>query len=68
FKPVLPADTAFSYNAYQANPFQFAYYVQDKVEIDYLIVNVGLRFDYFEPDGKYLKDPNRINLLDDFSP
>jgi len=68
FKPVMPADTAFSYNAYQANPFQFAYYIQDKVEFDYLIVNVGLRFDYFEPDGKYLKDPNRINLLDDLSP
>ena len=68
FKPMMPADTSFSYNTYQSNPYQFAYYIQDKIEIDYLIVNVGLRFDYFEPDGKYLKDPNKINLLDELKP
>jgi len=27
-----------------------------------------LRFDYFEPDGKYLKDPNNIDVLDELSP
>jgi len=27
-------------------------------------VNVGLRFDYFEPDGDYLKNPNRIAEID----
>jgi len=68
FKPMIPELGAFNYNTYQANPYQFAYYIQDKVEIDYLIVNVGLRFDYFEPDGKYLKDPNKINLLDELQP
>src|SRR3972149_1927505 len=68
FKPMIPELGAFNYNTYQANPYQFAYYIQDKVEIDYLIVNVGLRFDYFEPDGKYLKDPNKINLLDELKP
>ena len=47
----------------QSNPYQFAYYIQDKIELDYLIVNAGIRFDYFEPDGEYLKDPNKINLL-----
>jgi len=68
FKPMIPAPGAFNFNTYQANPYQFAYYIQDKVEIDYLIVNVGLRFDYFEPDGKYVKDPNKINLLDELQP
>ncbi|MFA4924388.1 MAG: TonB-dependent receptor, partial [Ignavibacteriaceae bacterium] len=68
FKPKLPVSGAFNFNTYQTNPYQFAYYVQDKIEIDYLIVNVGLRFDYFEPDGKYLKDPNQINLLDELQP
>ena len=68
FKPMLPLPGAFNYNTYQANPYQFAYYIQDKVEIDYLIVNAGLRFDYFEPDGSYLKDPNKINLLDGLQP
>ena len=68
FKPALPAAGAFNFNTYKANPYQFAYYVQDKLEFDYLIINVGLRFDYFEPDGKYLKDPNQINLLDELQP
>ena len=68
FKPKLPGVGAFNYNTYQSKPFQLAYYIQDKIEIDYLIVNVGLRFDYFEPDGKYLIDPNKINLLDELQP
>lgn len=68
FKPKLPDAGAFNYNTYHSNPFQFAYYIQDKIEIDYLIVNIGLRYDFFEPDGKYLKDPNKINLLDELQP
>ena len=68
FKPSLPKPGSFNFNTYQANPYQFAYYIQDKIEIDYLIVNLGLRFDYFEPDGSYLKDPNKINLLDELQP
>jgi hypothetical protein len=68
FKPKLPEAGAFNYNTYQSKPYQLAYYIQDKIEIDYLIVNVGLRFDYFEPDGKYLNDPNKINLLDELQP
>ena len=40
--------------------YQAADYIQDKIEIDYLIVNAGVRFDYFEPDGQYLKNPNNI--------
>jgi outer membrane receptor protein involved in Fe transport len=68
YQPTLPTPGAFNYNTYQANPYQFAYYIQDKIELDYLIVNVGLRFDFFEPDGKYLKDPNRISLLDEMLP
>lgn len=81
FKPKIPESGAFNFNTYQngfdfssfpnylsLGPYQFAYYVQDKVEIDYLIVNVGLRYDYFEPHGTYLKDPNKINLLDELQP
>lgn len=68
YKPALPKPGAFNYNIYNANPYQIAYYIQDKVELDYLIVNAGIRFDYFEPDGEYLKDPNKINELDVLKP
>ncbi|MCZ7603930.1 MAG: TonB-dependent receptor [Melioribacteraceae bacterium] len=68
FAPRLPNKGAFNYNTYTANPYQFAAYLQDKIEFDYLIINAGLRFDYFEPDGKFLKNPNQINVLDAMEP
>jgi outer membrane receptor protein involved in Fe transport len=64
FKPALPAENSFDYNTYVNNPYQFAAYLQDKIELDYLIVNIGVRFDYFEPDGDVLIDPNNIAALD----
>lgn len=68
FKPTLPKNGAFNFNTYNVNPYQIATYLQDKIELNYLIVNIGVRFDYFQPDGKYMKDPNKINLLDDLEP
>jgi outer membrane receptor protein involved in Fe transport len=32
------------------NPSEFSVYAQDKIELEYLIINAGLRFDYFDPD------------------
>jgi outer membrane receptor protein involved in Fe transport len=68
FVPTLPTPGSFNFNVYNTNPYQFAGYIQDKIELDYLIVNVGLRFDYFQPDGKYLLDPDNIAVLDDKLP
>lgn len=31
-------------------PFEFSVYAQDKIELENLIINAGLRFDYFDPD------------------
>ncbi|MGD9489082.1 MAG: TonB-dependent receptor [Calditrichaceae bacterium] len=68
FQPQLPVPGSFDYNTYANNPYQLAAYLQDKIELDYLIVNAGIRFDYFEPDGKTLKDPNNIAALDSQAP
>jgi len=68
YKPALPSPGSFNYNNYEANPFQVAAYLQDKIELDYLVVNFGLRFDYFEPDGSCLRDPDKIALLDELQP
>ncbi len=68
FKPALPKPGDFDFNTYDNSPYQFAAYVQDKIELPYLIVNIGVRFDYFEPDGKALKDPNNIAALDLLQP
>jgi outer membrane receptor protein involved in Fe transport len=47
---------------YLHKPWQFSYYLQDKMEYQSLIVNFGLRFDYFHPDGQILADPSDPNI------
>ena len=44
---------------YEIEPYEGAVYLQDKVEFETLIVNAGLRFDFYDPrvDG-YVEDPN----------
>lgn len=67
YVPTLPVPGSFDYNKYKTNPYQLAAYVQDKIELDYLVVNIGVRFDYFQPDGFNLKDPDNIAVLDALS-
>lgn len=33
--------------SYTRNPFEFSAYIQDKMEYDIMIINAGVRFDYF---------------------
>ena len=68
YQPALPKPGSFNNNFYKSNPYQAAAYIQDKIELDYLIVNLGVRFDYFQPDGKYLLYPDSIAVLDTLSP
>jgi outer membrane receptor protein involved in Fe transport len=68
FKPALPSPGDFDYNVYDTHPYQFAAYVQDKIELDYLIVNAGVRFDYFQPDGEDINNPDSISVLDPLQP
>lgn len=34
----------------KVNPVEFSGYIQDKIELDNIIINAGIRFDYFDPD------------------
>lgn len=43
--------TSYQNNTYTHNPIDFAVYAQDKFEYEDLVVNAGLRFDYFDPDA-----------------
>jgi outer membrane receptor protein involved in Fe transport len=44
--------TSFQNNQYLHYPIELSAYIQDKMEYEDLIINVGLRYDYFDPDGK----------------
>jgi outer membrane receptor protein involved in Fe transport len=68
YQPQIPQPGAFDYNVYNNHPYQLAAYIQDKIEFNYLIINIGIRYDYFQPDGRVLLDPNNIALLDSLAP
>lgn len=42
---------------YERQPIEFSAYIQDKIELEEMIINIGVRMDYFEPDGFILNDP-----------
>jgi outer membrane receptor protein involved in Fe transport len=45
-------------------PYQFAAFIQDKMEYDIMIINAGLRLDYFNPNTNMpadLRNPSRVN-------
>jgi hypothetical protein len=49
------------HDRYTRQPREYSAYIQDKLEFDDFILNVGVRFDYFEPDGFVLNDDMTLN-------
>ncbi len=53
FLPYIP-DAAGGYAAYVRQPLQIAAYVQDKIELfKSIILNLGVRYEYFDPAAQY---------------
>ena len=52
---ILPISSS-SHDVYDHSPTELSAYIQDKLEFKDFILNIGLRFDYFEPDGIVLND------------
>jgi outer membrane receptor protein involved in Fe transport len=53
---------------YKKYPFEASAYLQDKIEYDIMVINVGVRMDYFAPNSSNLldlknpsRDPNIVN-------
>jgi hypothetical protein len=65
FQATVPPPDNVNYNEYDVKPIEFSVYLQDKMEFFDFIVNLGIRFDYFESDGRLLADPKDPNI---FSP
>ena len=51
YKPEIPDFSSPSHDKYRHTPTEIAAYIQDKIELQDMIVNVGLRYDRFDPDG-----------------
>ena len=61
FVPHIPHDSTFNHNTYEHKPIEFSGYLQDKIELDNMIVNIGVRYDYLAAKGVIpndLSDPN----------
>jgi outer membrane receptor protein involved in Fe transport len=56
FQPAIPDRISPFNNAYEKSPREFALYVQDKMEFENMIVNMGLRYDYFDPNANIPTD------------
>jgi outer membrane receptor protein involved in Fe transport len=56
------------HSKYERNPVEFSAYIQDKMEFNQLIVNLGVRVDYFQPDGVILADPSDPNIYNPIRP
>jgi outer membrane receptor protein involved in Fe transport len=52
---ILPLSSLY-HNMYNRSPKEISGYLQDKLEFKDFILNIGVRFDYFEPDGYVLND------------
>lgn len=52
---ILPL-SSISHNMYNFSPREISAYIQDKLEFKDFILNIGLRFDYFDPRGYVLND------------
>lgn len=60
YLPAMPPDTSTDNLQYIRNPLMASLYAQDKMEFNYLIVNAGLRLDYFSPRADVLVNPNNL--------
>jgi len=47
------------------HPIQFAFYIQNKMEFESMILNIGLRYDYFDPNRMWFERTNYFNLAID---
>jgi outer membrane receptor protein involved in Fe transport len=65
YAPVIYPDSSVYSDIYRVKPIEFAGYIQDKMEFDEMVINFGLRYDYFDPKTVYpsqLRNP--ANQLD----
>ncbi len=68
FRPQVPDISELNHDRYRERPIEVSAYLQDKIELQNMIVNVGLRFDYFDSRGRVLADPSDPNVYNPFKP
>lgn len=58
----IESDSSSYHDTYTHKPVEISGYLQDKMEFKDLIINIGVRVDYFEPDANVLADDEDPNI------
>lgn len=62
FQSSIPHEISPNRTKYHNEPFELSSYLQDKIEYEDVIINLGIRLDYFDAKGKVLVDPTDPNI------
>ncbi len=66
YRPIIYPDNSVYADIYHVKPIAFSAYIQDKMEYEDMVINAGVRFDYFDPKTRYpsnLRNPaNQLNF------
>jgi outer membrane receptor protein involved in Fe transport len=69
YDPVIFPDSSAYSDIYSHKPIKFAVYLQDKIEHDKMVVNIGVRLDYFYPDAvvptNYRNPANQLHQIEE---
>ncbi len=56
YEPYVPGNNTIYSDIYKVEPYEFSAYMQDKMEAGEIVINFGLRLDYFNPQTVYPTD------------
>ena len=56
YEPEVFGDSTIYADIYEVKPREKAVYIQDKMEFDDMVINIGLRYDVFDPASDYPSD------------
>lgn len=58
FEPAIPPISTPYHDVYTHHPYELSGYIQDKIELKSIIMNIGIRYDMFYANAKALADPS----------
>ena len=68
FTPIIPDEGSFNRSTYKYSPKEISFYLQDKIEYGDMIINVGLRYETFDPKSKVPNNIHEPYILDPRNP
>ncbi len=68
YTPYIPEKGSFNRSSYRFQPEEMSFYIQDKIEYGDMIINLGLRYESFDPKAKIPTNIHEPYILDPRNP